>query len=765
MALVQQFFPTFFYNGRPMSGGTINFFKNDDQVTTQPAYSDAGALNPFVTRSIDENGQVTATPQIFLDDALDYYVAVKDSGGVVRYEYFGLPNVAGGGSTTVNYTSENLVPNPQFYQHQRETLTITDGTPLNVAPPNWQFLRSSTAAPNDSIAFMTDLTTAPIGSQAQSTPTYWFEYNKTSAGTAVTEIKLFFEFPTVRALANEAITIKADVYCDNAVSFNFFATQFHGTGSGGGTVNQVLGTSSIAGGEINSWVTKTVSTTVNALAGTIVDSDDYVRFGLDLTGLYALASAEFRITNIQLLLGNDTNNYDWSPVWYDASTSIPTPDPENDDGKVLVVNDSGYYELQELSDININLIWGGDFSANPWQEGTSTTYPNTNNVTDASNSYPADGYKLITADSRASGSKFAITVNKQADAPTLSQAIYYTTDCLKLNINSGALASAAAADIIRIQHVIEGYDWRQVQQQNFTISFWVKSNKIGTYCVALKNSVDDQSYIHEYAISSADTWEKKEFTVPAYPAGTWNYTTGKGLEISWTFLAGTNFQTSTANKDTWGNFNGLYATDAISLTFADTPNNYVQIALPQLHQGDTAVPYSRVEPGEVLQKAQRYFERTVPLGLPAVIGNATQTYSLIADPTYYSGIRQGTLVADSDFLGEDNAGRTRLAGLGSSFKYASGGNESFMAAKRIVPHMYHYGFISVPPGSIRAGHITELANTTNMGANLGFTPHNTFSANQFDWALTTVTTSGVPVVKAGTAGNRVQYHWIADARF
>jgi hypothetical protein len=145
------------------------------------------------------------------------------------------------------------------------------------------------------------------------------------------------------------------------------------------------------------------------------------------------------------------------------------------------------------------------------------------------------------------------SVTQDTDAPTLAQSGYNFKYSLRAALTS-ADTSIAAGDYCDISQKVEGYNFADLAGQVFTLSFWVKSTLAGTYCVAFQNSVADRSYVAEYVINAADTWEFKTVTVAASPsAGTWNYTNGIGLNVVWTLAAGSTYQT-TANAWQAGNF-------------------------------------------------------------------------------------------------------------------------------------------------------------------------------------------------------------------
>ena len=92
------------------------------------------------------------------------------------------------------------------------------------------------------------------------------------------------------------------------------------------------------------------------------------------------------------------------------------------------------------------------------------------------------------------------------------------TKSLKMDCTT-ADASPAASDILRIQQAIEGQNLQHLKYgtssaESTTLSFWVRSNKTGTYVIQLLNGAVSRQVGKTYTISSADTWEKKTITFP-----------------------------------------------------------------------------------------------------------------------------------------------------------------------------------------------------------------------------------------------------------
>lgn len=263
--------------------------------------------------------------------------------------------------------------------------------------------------------------------------------------------------------------------------------------------------------------------------------------------------------------------------------------------------DTGYNELKYYANSKWNtvppfqpnlLINGGmDF----WQRGTSF-------ASAADGQYSADRFAYFKATTGA-----AHTLSRSTDIPTLTESGFQSSYSLLADCTT-ADAAVAAGDAVSLRYAMEGHEWAAIKNRTVTLSFWVKATKTGTYCVSFRNNGNDRSYVAEYTVSAADTWEKKTVTATMNPSGgTDDYTTGVGLRISWALMAGTTYQTTAGSWQT-GNFlataNQVNACD-------DTANNF-RIAQAKLEIGSNSSPFSlagHTIAGE-LALAQRYYEKT-----------------------------------------------------------------------------------------------------------------------------------------------------------
>jgi hypothetical protein len=259
------------------------------------------------------------------------------------------------------------------------------------------------------------------------------------------------------------------------------------------------------------------------------------------------------------------------------------------------------------------------------------------------------------------------TVSQSSDVPNDTFQNSYKVDVTTVD------TSIAAGDYAQFTQRIEGYNVRDLIGTTFTLSFWVKSPKTGVHCVAFRNApVPNRSYIKEYTVVSANTWEYKTITVTGglITAGTWDWTNGIGLSITFSLANGTTFQ---ATADTWqtGNFHAT----ANQVNVMDNTSNDFFLTGVQLEPGSVDTPFERRPIGTELALCQRYFAQvTHGLQLPvAGFGLTFRSFpvTMRATPTV-TNVSAGSST-DASFLSE--------AGINSStyqFQIQATGTNGFI---------------------------------------------------------------------------------------
>jgi len=179
--------------------------------------------------------------------------------------------------------------------------------------------------------------------------------------------------------------------------------------------------------------------------------------------------------------------------------------------------------------------------------------------------------------------------------------------------------TATSGQLCRLQQRIEGFNvadlgFGTANAQSITISFWARSSLTGTYCVNVRNSAVDRSYVATYTISSANTFEYKTITIAGDTSGTWLTNNGAGLIVSWDLGSGSSANT-TAGSWVAGNKENTSA----QANWIGTASATFYITGVQLEIGTSATPFERRLYGQELANCQRYYYK-ISAGSSSIVG-------------------------------------------------------------------------------------------------------------------------------------------------
>lgn len=213
------------------------------------------------------------------------------------------------------------------------------------------------------------------------------------------------------------------------------------------------------------------------------------------------------------------------------------------------------------------------------------------------------------------------TISNIADAPvatglTRSQKWLCTT----------AAASPAAGLYVMHQQGIEGRNlqhllWGTASAKSIKLSFWVKSNKTGTYVAEL--TIAGSFYSYSYSVNAVDTWEFKSMTYPGHTSIAIPDSTTAGMTLHFWLGVGTTYGGGSVSNF-WETVNNQRAVDQVNV--ASAVNNYWQITGVQLEVGSLVSPFEILRYDDELRKAQRYLNAS-PLGdlFPTIAQGVLQT--------------------------------------------------------------------------------------------------------------------------------------------
>lgn len=289
-----------------------------------------------------------------------------------------------------------------------------------------------------------------------------------------------------------------------------------------------------------------------------------------------------------------------------------TINADTSEGLKLTSDTSGELELQSngvtqakitangLQDNNGNSLRGGSFrnliingNMQVAQRGTSATGKTTSGY------YTCDRWNNVFSEAG------TWTFEQDTDVPSgqgFSKSLKY--DCTTANTSLGASAS------LQLHHRLEGQMLQHLKKgtssaEKLTLSFWVKSNKTGTFVVNLQDIDNTRMIGYAYTIDTADTWEKKTVTFDGDTTGALDNDNAQSMRIAFWFASGSNYNSGTT-PTSWEAKDDTDQAGDLSVNLADSTSNYINITGVQLEVGEGASDFEFLPYDVQLARCQRY---------------------------------------------------------------------------------------------------------------------------------------------------------------
>jgi phage gp37-like protein len=171
-------------------------------------------------------------------------------------------------------------------------------------------------------------------------------------------------------------------------------------------------------------------------------------------------------------------------------------------------------------------------------------------------------------------------------------------------------AAPSASDQVIIQQRIEGQNLQYLKKgtanaESLTLSFWVKSNKTGTYVVNILDNDNSRQISNSYTINASNTWEKKTLTFAGDTTGVFGNDNNLSIELNFWLGAGSTYTSGTLQTSWTSTANADLAVGQVNL--ADDTANEWYITGVQLEAGTTASDFEFLPYDVNLQRCLRYY--------------------------------------------------------------------------------------------------------------------------------------------------------------
>ena len=209
----------------------------------------------------------------------------------------------------------------------------------------------------------------------------------------------------------------------------------------------------------------------------------------------------------------------------------------------------------------------------------------------------------------------AFTGERSTDAP---DGFDYSYKISCTTAEASLAASSRMMPLTRIEDSNLGYlKFGTSSAVDLTMSFHVKSNKTGTYQINLWHNNVSGYISGTYAISSADTWEKKTIVFKGDQGTAMGNDAGIALQLEFVLAGGSNYTGGTLVPNTTTTYPSYVANTratAQTVNLADSTSNTWQITGLQLEVGSAASDFEFLPVDINLKRCERYFQKTYSIG-------------------------------------------------------------------------------------------------------------------------------------------------------
>ena len=257
-----------------------------------------------------------------------------------------------------------------------------------------------------------------------------------------------------------------------------------------------------------------------------------------------------------------------------------------------------------------NIIINGDMSQA--QRGTSTS------SVSSGSTFPVDRFKFMP---NALGT---FTISQSTTVPSgQGFAKSIKVDCTTANASPGDGSTLQLVQYMEgqmLQHLKKGTS----SAESVTISFWVRSNKTGTYTLELYDNDNTRQISQTYTISSADTWEKKTLTFAGDTSGALGNDNGLSFAVQFWLATGANYNNQTLSTS-WSSVTQASRVSSSQVNIADNTANEWYITGLQMEVGTTASDFEFLPIDVNERRCFRYFQdyASFKLWTTALDGNTT----------------------------------------------------------------------------------------------------------------------------------------------
>ena len=180
--------------------------------------------------------------------------------------------------------------------------------------------------------------------------------------------------------------------------------------------------------------------------------------------------------------------------------------------------------------------------------------------------------------------------------------------------------SLAASDFLGIQQKIEGQNVQDFLKgtsnaKKFTLSFYVKTNKLGVYTVELRDNDNSRQCSKTFTVANTN-WNRYTLSYPADTTGVIDNNNGDSLQVNFWLIAGSTYTGGTLNSSGWASQTNANRVSSSNVNIGDSTDNNFELTGVQLEVDQTgsgvATDFEHRSFHDELLKCYRYFNKKNP---------------------------------------------------------------------------------------------------------------------------------------------------------
>ena len=200
------------------------------------------------------------------------------------------------------------------------------------------------------------------------------------------------------------------------------------------------------------------------------------------------------------------------------------------------------------------------------------------------------------------GSSGTFTISQSTESP----------DGFSNSMKIDCTALDSSPNYFVIVHRMEGQNLQHLQKgtsgaKSVTVSFYVRSNKTGTYQLNLLDTDNTRMISGTYTINSADTWEYKSLTFAGDTSGSLDNDNNNSLQLEWWIASGSTYN-SGAVPTAWEAKADADRAAGLNVHIGASTDDEFYLTGVQMEVGSKATPFEHREYSEELLSCQRYLQ-------------------------------------------------------------------------------------------------------------------------------------------------------------